>query len=125
MIVNFKILNILKYFSNTGKGQFICGNKLCDRKEALKSWEVNFAYKENEEKKNALVKLREFFQISYFVMIIYVYKILILIGLCSECSEKLNYVHKKKEVTETTDTATTNEQEISKKVDDFLQSLLV
>jgi len=59
-----------------GKGQFICGNKVCMEKEGLRSWEVNFAYMENSEKKHALVKLR----------------------LCSECSYRLNYYHQKKEV---------------------------
>ncbi|XP_068615438.1 protein FRA10AC1-like isoform X2 [Brachionichthys hirsutus] len=60
----------------SGKGQFQCGNKRCDRQEGLKSWEVNFAYVEQGEKRNALVKLR----------------------LCPECSFKLNYHHKRKEV---------------------------
>lgn len=40
-----------------GKGQFICGNKKCEERIGLRSWEVNFAYLENGEKKNALVKL--------------------------------------------------------------------
>ncbi|XP_016096238.1 protein FRA10AC1 isoform X1 [Sinocyclocheilus grahami] len=61
----------------SGKGQFHCGNKRCENKEGLKSWEVNFAYVEQGEKRNALVKLR----------------------LCPECSFKLNYHHKRKEVT--------------------------
>ncbi|KAM9323794.1 protein FRA10AC1 [Gastrophryne carolinensis] len=60
----------------SGKGQFSCGNKRCDEKEGLKSWEVNFAYMEQGEKRNALVKLR----------------------LCPECSYKLNFHHKRKEV---------------------------
>ncbi|XP_076856817.1 protein FRA10AC1 isoform X2 [Brachyhypopomus gauderio] len=60
----------------SGKGQFLCGNKRCERQEGLKSWEVNFAYVEHGVKKNALVKLR----------------------LCPECSFKLNYHHKRKEV---------------------------
>lgn len=38
-------------------GQFFCGNKYCDKKEGLKSWEVNFGYVEHGEKRNALVKL--------------------------------------------------------------------
>lgn len=59
-----------------GKGQFFCGNKHCNENDGLRSWEVNFAYMENDEKKNALVKLR----------------------LCPECSYKLNYHHKKREV---------------------------
>ncbi|XP_076439452.1 protein FRA10AC1-like [Babylonia areolata] len=59
-----------------GKGQFICGSKKCPEKEGLRSWEVNFAYVEHGEKKNALVKLR----------------------LCPDCSYRLNYHHKRKEV---------------------------
>uniref|UniRef100_A0A8C2ECB7 FRA10A associated CGG repeat 1 n=1 Tax=Cyprinus carpio TaxID=7962 RepID=A0A8C2ECB7_CYPCA len=43
----------------SGKGQFLCGNKRCENKEGLKSWEVNFAYVEQGEKRNALVKLRK------------------------------------------------------------------
>jgi protein FRA10AC1 len=60
-----------------GKGQFVCASRKCDEKELLRTWEVNFAYQEDGEKKNALVKVR----------------------LCPDCSYKLNYVHKKKEVT--------------------------
>ena len=56
----------------TGKGQFICGNKSCSESELLSSWEVNFAYIEHNEKKNALVKVR----------------------LCPDCSIKLNMVKK-------------------------------
>ena len=59
------------------KGQFVCGNKQCDAVRKLRTWEVNFAYIEAAEKKNALVKAR----------------------LCFECSYKLNYHHKRKEVT--------------------------
>ena len=55
-----------------GKGQFVCGDKKCPIKEGLKSWEVNFAYMEHGERRNALVKLR----------------------LCPDCSYKLNYHHK-------------------------------
>jgi len=40
-------------------GQFECGAKRCTEKEGLRSWEVNFAYIEHDEKKNALVKLRK------------------------------------------------------------------
>ncbi|CAH1772590.1 unnamed protein product [Owenia fusiformis] len=60
-----------------GKGQFVCGNKKCTVQEGLRTWEVNFGYIEKGTKKNALVKLR----------------------LCADCSYKLNYHHKKKEVT--------------------------
>ncbi|XP_056004638.1 protein FRA10AC1 homolog [Ostrea edulis] len=59
-----------------GKGQFSCGNRKCNEKDGLRSWEVNFAYVEDGEKKNALIKLR----------------------LCPDCSYKLNYHHKKKEI---------------------------
>ena len=61
----------------SGKGQFVCGARKCEEKEKMRTWEVNFAYKEDGEKKNALVKLR----------------------LCPDCSYKLNYHHKRKEVT--------------------------
>ena len=57
-----------------GKGQFACGNKHCQGRDNLESWEVNFAYIEQGQKKNALVKLR----------------------LCPGCSLKLNYHHKRK-----------------------------
>ncbi|KAJ3105457.1 mitochondrial Homoaconitase [Phlyctochytrium planicorne] len=55
----------------SGNGQFTCGNLGCTSPPALKlkSWEVNFAYKEDGEQKNALVKLR----------------------LCDPCAYKLNY----------------------------------
>ncbi|CAO1429799.1 unnamed protein product [Diamesa tonsa] len=59
-----------------GKGQFICGEKDCKTKEELRSWEINFAYNEEGEKKNALVKLR----------------------LCPTCSDKLNFHSKKREI---------------------------
>jgi len=61
----------------TGKGQFTCGSRKCEEHEKLRTWEVNFAYKEDDEKKNVLVKVR----------------------LCPDCSYKLNYYHRKKEVT--------------------------
>merc|ERR1712080_57568 len=61
----------------TGKGQFVCANKKCDTRKKLRTWEVNFGYVEHNVKKNALIKCR----------------------LCFECSYKLNYHHKKKEVT--------------------------
>uniref|UniRef100_A0A2A4J5W9 Protein FRA10AC1 homolog n=1 Tax=Heliothis virescens TaxID=7102 RepID=A0A2A4J5W9_HELVI len=59
-----------------GKGQFQCGNKVCNNDDDLRSWEINFAYMEDNEKKNALVKLR----------------------LCPGCSDLLNYRSKKREV---------------------------
>ncbi|KAI8361289.1 folate-sensitive fragile site protein Fra10Ac1-domain-containing protein [Mortierella sp. GBAus27b] len=41
-----------------GKGQFTCGNLRCEEASGLQSWEVNFGYMEQGEKKNALVKVR-------------------------------------------------------------------
>ncbi|VDK31401.1 unnamed protein product [Gongylonema pulchrum] len=58
----------------SGKGQFECGNKRCNKKQDLASWEVNFAYIEDGIKKNALVKLR----------------------LCPDCSKMLNYFSQKR-----------------------------
>ncbi|XP_068216408.1 protein FRA10AC1 homolog isoform X2 [Palaemon carinicauda] len=60
-----------------GKGQFSCGEKYCKEDTDLRTWEMNFCYAEQGVKKNALVKLR----------------------LCSDCSYKVNYFHKRKEVT--------------------------
>lgn len=61
----------------SGKGQFTCGEKRCSEQEGLRTWEMNFSYQEQGAKKNALVKLR----------------------LCHYCSYKVNYHHKRKEVT--------------------------
>ena len=50
------------------------------------------------------------------------------LGLCPECSDKLNYHHKNKEVTirsPADEASTSRDSEISQKVDDFLHSLLV
>nr|CAD1822667.1 unnamed protein product [Ananas comosus var. bracteatus] len=58
-----------------GKGQFICGNKKCDGKEGLGSYEVNFSYVEAGEQKQALVKLVA----------------------CKRCAEKLVYRRQKEE----------------------------
>ncbi|KAM6570631.1 hypothetical protein CsatB_018616 [Cannabis sativa] len=59
----------------SGKGQFICGNKHCDEKEGLASYEarVNFSYFEAGENKQALVKLVT----------------------CERCAEKLHYKKRK------------------------------
>ncbi|XP_022152761.1 protein FRA10AC1 [Momordica charantia] len=57
----------------SGKGQFICGNKHCDEKDGLASYEVNFSYSEAGENKQALVKLVT----------------------CERCSKKLHYKRKK------------------------------
>ena len=43
-----------------GKGQFICGEKSCKEEKDLKTWEVNFAYVETGDRKNALVKISKF-----------------------------------------------------------------
>ncbi len=51
-----------------GIGQFICGAKKCEHKEALASWEVNFSYVEGGVKKNALVKLSEFIAVKVKVV---------------------------------------------------------
>uniref|UniRef100_A0A182JWQ7 Protein FRA10AC1 homolog n=1 Tax=Anopheles christyi TaxID=43041 RepID=A0A182JWQ7_9DIPT len=59
-----------------GKGQFLCGDRHCEERNELRSWEVNFGYQEHGQKKNALVKLR----------------------LCPKCSDKLNYHSKKREI---------------------------
>uniref|UniRef100_A0A672JCQ7 FRA10A associated CGG repeat 1 n=1 Tax=Salarias fasciatus TaxID=181472 RepID=A0A672JCQ7_SALFA len=54
----------------SGKGQFQCGNKHCESDEGLKSWEVNFAYVEHGEKRNALVKLRRINDITALICLI-------------------------------------------------------
>eukprot|EP01080_Neovahlkampfia_damariscottae_P011787 gene11787-5124_t len=41
-----------------GKGQFICGNIKCNEEENISTYEVNFEYIEEDEEKQALVKLR-------------------------------------------------------------------
>lgn len=41
----------------SGKGQFSCGEKSCNEQVGLRTWEVNFAYIEKGERKNALVKI--------------------------------------------------------------------
>ena len=53
----------------SGKGQFSCGNKKCDARDGLGSFELNFAYQENGERKSALVKVRA----------------------CPTCADKLNF----------------------------------
>ena len=53
----------------SGDGQFRCGNQACKLPDQLSSYEMNFVYKEDGAKKEALVKLR----------------------LCPECGVKLNY----------------------------------
>lgn len=61
MSINIHFFIVLLIICNltTPLGQFLCGNKRCEIQEGLKSWEVNFAYVEQGEKRNALVKLRE------------------------------------------------------------------
>nr|GMD65299.1 protein FRA10AC1 [Ipomoea batatas] len=59
----------------SGKGQFICGNKHCNKKDGLASYEVNFSYVEAGENKQALVKLVT----------------------CERCAEKLLYKKRKEE----------------------------
>jgi len=62
----------------SGKGQFICGNRHCDEKHGLGSYEVNFSYVEAEEQKQALVKLVA----------------------CKRCAEKLAYKRQKEKENE-------------------------
>lgn len=57
----------------SGKGHFVCGNKHCNEKDGLASYEVNFSYVEAEENKQALVKLVA----------------------CERCAEKLLYKKRK------------------------------
>ncbi|KAL6908056.1 hypothetical protein ACP4OV_002226 [Aristida adscensionis] len=57
----------------SGKGQFVCGNRHCDEKHGLGSYEVNFSYVEAGEQKQALVKLVA----------------------CKRCAEKLAYKRQK------------------------------
>lgn len=59
----------------SGKGETTCGNLSCDAKEALGTYEVNFAYKEQKERKSALVKLKA----------------------CPRCAVKLNWKKRKRE----------------------------
>jgi len=59
-----------------GKGDTICSNKACDKASELETYEVNFAYMEETERKNALVKVR----------------------VCPSCAEKLNFHHKYKKL---------------------------
>lgn len=51
-----------------GKGQFICGHLACSKSEDLHSYEVNFAYVEEDMRKNELVKVNKsnnFFSVIY------------------------------------------------------------
>jgi protein FRA10AC1 len=41
-----------------GKGQFTCGNKVCDERHGLHSYELLFAYVEHGDTKRCLVKVR-------------------------------------------------------------------
>ncbi|CAA0806948.1 Unknown protein [Striga hermonthica] len=59
----------------SGKGQFECGNKHCNRKDGLSSYEVNFSYFEAGDNKQALVKLVA----------------------CERCATKLYYKKRKEE----------------------------
>ncbi|KRX02659.1 hypothetical protein PPERSA_11999 [Pseudocohnilembus persalinus] len=59
-----------------GKGFRICGNKICDNRRPLFTYEINFAYQESGEKKNALVKIR----------------------VCNMCADKLNYKKQHKQL---------------------------
>ncbi|KAI8636404.1 folate-sensitive fragile site protein Fra10Ac1-domain-containing protein [Parasitella parasitica] len=74
-----------------GKGQFVCASTRCDESKKLQSWEVNFGYMEDGEKKNELVKVR----------------------LCPECSDKLNFKTKKR-LAKTLKRKSREEKDISK-----------
>ena len=84
-----------------GKGQFICGNIKCQKEERISTFEVNFEYFEDDEEKQALVKLR----------------------LCKSCGKKLQKIHgeenKKKRKRDETD----DEDEDKKKEIDFIDEL--
>ncbi|KAJ1696680.1 hypothetical protein LUZ63_005192 [Rhynchospora breviuscula] len=73
----------------SGKGQFICGNKKCDAKDDLGSYEVNFSYVEAGEHKQALVKLVA----------------------CPRCAEKLAYKRQKEKQKEKPSRKREREQE--------------
>lgn len=62
----------------SGKGEFVCAARRCDERHGLQSFEVNFGYKEDGVKKNALVKVR----------------------VCYDCAFKLNFKHKHSKVSE-------------------------
>ena len=57
----------------SGKGQFVCCNLACKERDRLSSYEVNFCYVEDSQKKNALVKVR----------------------LCHDCTTQMNYKREK------------------------------
>ncbi|XP_054811816.1 uncharacterized protein LOC129313017 isoform X2 [Prosopis cineraria] len=81
----------------SGKGQFICGNKHCDEKDGLASYEVNFCYFEAGENKQALVKLVT----------------------CERCAEKLHYKRmKEKEKLEKREKEDSRKRNRSKSDDD-------
>lgn len=61
-------------------GQFQCGNKRCEKQEGLKSWEVNFAYVEHGEKRNALVKLSKY---SIFSLVVLCKKVYVCMCVCT------------------------------------------
>ncbi|CAK70974.1 unnamed protein product (macronuclear) [Paramecium tetraurelia] len=65
----------------SGKGETICGNKVCTKDKELSTWELNFQYKENQEVKNTLVKVK----------------------CCNSCSQQLNYKKLHKQVKEYTE----------------------
>lgn len=63
-------------------GQFQCGNKRCEKQEGLKSWEVNFAYVEHGEKRNALVKLSKRHIIFPFLWLFVEYDMYDIVYIC-------------------------------------------
>lgn len=82
-----------------GKGQFVCGHKSCECAQQLTSWEVNFAYQEHNQKKNALVKIRKFESHHHDRLLSTINSLsLIQTGLCPDCAIKLNYRSQKSKI---------------------------
>ncbi|KAL9298393.1 hypothetical protein ACSQ67_024289 [Phaseolus vulgaris] len=89
----------------SGKGQFICGNKHCNEKDGLASYEVNFCYFEAGEDKQALVKLVT----------------------CERCACKLNYKRQKEKehsekIQQDQDRRKRNRSKSDDDVDDYQES---
>ncbi|GJN25717.1 hypothetical protein PR202_gb13581 [Eleusine coracana subsp. coracana] len=67
------------------KRQFICGNRHCDEKHGLGSYEVNFSYVEAGEQKQALVKLVACKSLLFSLIVVHY----------ERCAEKLAYKRQK------------------------------
>ena len=79
----------------SGKGQFVCSAKKCEEISNLRTWEMNFAYKEENIKKNALIKLSKQ---NWLYNIYFSDNFCNFTGLCHDCSYKLNYKSKKRQI---------------------------